>query len=162
MPTDHLDSSAMSPEATRFAQACLSLRNEGLLRKSAFRAENLPVDLLPNVAILDWAPPENLRVRLAGTALCTSYGRDITGLDVLELPSGLPPEHNRDALMQALRTPDLTAHLVSFQHGGMTVAYERLAHPLVDTEGTARWLAVWVRLRPGLTRPVFMGLVGED
>lgn len=151
----------MSPDAARFAQACAALRSDGLLRKSAFKAESLPIDLLPNMVILNWTPPDRLHVRLAGTAICTSYGRDVTGLEVAELPTGVPAETNRENLMEALRAPGLTAHLITFQHGAMTVTYERLAHPLVDGDGNVRWLAAWVKLRPGTARPVFMGLVGQ-
>jgi hypothetical protein len=58
------------------------------------------VKVLPNIVILQYAEPETIRFRLAGTDFFTTFDREMTGQSYLEL---IPPDQ-REATRQRLFT----------------------------------------------------------
>lgn len=161
MPTQTLEDALLSPLGQSFARVCRSLAQGGVVRKRDFTAEALGAKLLPGICIVDRLPPDRFFVRLAGTRLCETYGRDFTRLEIGQIATGEPPGVTRRTYLDACAGRTLFSQRVEFQAGPDQVAYERVIQPLVDDAGEVRWLGMWLLLISGPARKVVTELV-ED
>jgi hypothetical protein len=62
-------------------------------------------DILPQVAIAEWIPPDELKYRLAGTGVVDRYGFDPTGRNVLELIDAAERSSMSQNLTRIMGTP---------------------------------------------------------
>lgn len=109
------------------------------------RAGNLPVrssvdpealvDVLPTIRILEWIPPDQLRVRLLGTGQVDRMGRDITGTNYFDLLSdaGRKQSVRNTELMFSQPCGLLTLREERYENGDLDTV-ERLSLPLLDQE----------------------------
>jgi hypothetical protein len=150
MPTETLPLDRMTEDARTFADLCERHSVNGVMPKRLFRPEEIGTRLLPNIVIMEYQPPDRLYVRLAGTSICANYGREITGWEIGDLVTGEEAGVTRALHLQGLQGAGVTAHLVYNRLSGADLAYERLMQPLIDDQGNARWLGMWMRLTVGL------------
>jgi hypothetical protein len=111
--------------------------------------------LLPTVVVLEVRSPQETTIRLAGTLLCTALGRELRGLNWIELtaPEARP---RRAARLQAIVAQPCGA-LMSGRiaaRSGMSFEIEQLALPVRPDEPAAPMQILGVvSLLPGQMRP---------
>ena len=91
----------------------------------------LPPVVLSGTLLLDYRPPETVRVRLAGTAICANHGRELKGLTLAEFLDPADVAVVTEPFLAVVRTgrPDLRQRRYNTaQHREVT--YLRLALPL--------------------------------
>jgi len=83
----------------------LSLPKVGLLPpRSVVNPADIK-DILPQIAIAEWNPPDELKYRLAGTGVVERYGFDPTGRNILELINAEEKASMADNLTRIMGTP---------------------------------------------------------
>lgn len=106
-------------------------------RNAPLRREIEPADIqtsLPNVFILEWGPGDRLAFRLAGTAICSMFGRELrdTPLNSIWLPN-----EAESALRQIAHARDralpLVVEVAGESQAGRLVELELLLLPLAST-----------------------------
>ncbi|MBT6136092.1 MAG: PAS domain-containing protein [Rhodospirillaceae bacterium] len=92
--------------------------------------------LLSNLLIYEYEGPYNLRIRLAGTSLVARHGREITGLNLMDM---VPPENYEDAswLFQQIVTQPCgcLSHGHAKSLSGRRVHFEILFFPARNRQG---------------------------
>lgn len=103
---------------------------------------SLPRPALAKLMLCDLeapVPPETVprvRIRLAGTEVCTSYGRELSGFYIHELykPQDLATAMAAITRMMEDRRPDLVARQMESRHESW-LSFKRLMVPLSDDGG---------------------------
>ncbi len=119
-----------------------SLPKIGLLPpRSAVNPADLK-EILPQIAITEWNPPNELKYRLAGTGVVARFGFDPTGRNFLDL---IEPEEKRDIierLTQIVDTPcgARSVRLETYQRGFQQFV-EHAVLPLAN-EGNGKSLLI--------------------
>jgi hypothetical protein len=93
------------------------------------------IDILPAIHILEWVPPDQLRVRLLGTGRVGRMGRDITGKNYLDLLSEDGRKESVRNIELIFSTPCglLTLREERYENGDLDTV-ERLSLPLLHEE----------------------------
>lgn len=113
-------------------------------RRVDFDPVEIPLRCLPWLMLFDRRAEADYHCRLFGTGLTVRYGRDMTGRTLSELLTAEPravaiPRYEQTV---AACRPSLT--LVRTSAFGHDLTYERVIVPLIDDEGTVRWVGVFV------------------
>lgn len=119
----------------RLYEYWLSLPRTGCLPvRSSVDPEAL-IDILPTIRILEWVPPDQLRVRLLGTGQVDRMGRDITGANYFDLLSeaGRKRSVRNTELMFSKPCGLLTLREERYENGDIDTV-ERLSLPLRHEE----------------------------
>ncbi len=109
--------------------------------------------LLPTFVIHELIAPDDIRIRLAGTAIREHYGVEITGRNYLDFV----PEERRAMASRAIhlvceRPCGMLARITSSTESGALMINESLALPLRDDAGRCRLVYYQSNTRPQVAR----------
>jgi hypothetical protein len=153
------DDNLASKDGDRLARYWLSLWRGGHLPMRADFKPKAIATLLPAICIFDVTPGASVRCRLAGSRIVEGAGRDITGMDWLELT---PPENRAERLSRfstvaqgALGRGVRSARRVS----GDNQFAEEIMLPFGDIgSGGKRQVLTYIGWRPSLYDPAITGV----
>ncbi len=125
----------------KFAQYWLSLpKTDGIPSRTDFHPEQIP-DLLPYMVIHELIAPDLITLRLAGTAMAETYGKDITGMNYLSFVEKDRRAKASEAIFLVCRHPaGMLVQLLSTTESGMLINRESIAFPIRDDTGSARFV----------------------
>lgn len=125
--------------SVEFARYWLSLPCRDLIPSRADFDPGRVAGLLPNLVIHDLISPEQIRLRLVGTAVVDDYGQEITGrnyLDFVEEPRR--PIASRAIFLVCEQPAGMLVKLRSITESGKMLTRESIAFPMRDDDGRAR------------------------
>lgn len=137
------DLSFCSPAAQAYAAYWDALPKINLIpSRSSFDPADLP-SILPGFAVHEFVSPDNILVRLCGSAVVERFGYEMTGKNYLShfKPSRQPEVY--DALSNVIDCPcGLLVHIRMFRESGVMIDYEVLGLPFRNEQGVAN-LAIY-------------------
>jgi len=146
-----------SPAAQAYAAYWNALPKVGLIPpRSSFDPADLP-SILPGFAVHEFVSPDNILVRLSGSAVVERFGYEMTGKNYLSNFESSRQHKVYDALSRIIDCPcGLLVHVRMFRESGVTIDYEVLGFPFRSEHGIAN-LAIYhtetLNSRPKLAPP---------
>jgi hypothetical protein len=132
-----------SPAARTYAAYWGALPKDNLIpSRTSFDPADLPA-ILPGFAVHEFLSPNNILVRLCGSAVVERFGYEMTGKNYLSHFRAPRQPEVYEALSKVIDCPcGLLVHIRMFRESGITIDYEVLGFPFRNEQGIAN-LAIY-------------------